>query len=67
MDDIEARGYLATTKYYEAMRDVEKQNIDIMNKELDALVEKMSQAVNSGEIKEGSASWLILATLCGNT
>lgn len=57
MDDIEARGYLMTTKYYEAMRDVERQNIDVMNKELDALTEKMSQAVNSGEIKEGSQAW----------
>lgn len=57
MDDIEARGYLMTTKYYEAMRDVENKNIDIMKKELDALTEKMSQAVNSGEIKEGSQSW----------
>ena len=57
MDNIEARGYLMTTKYYEAMRDVEKQNIDLMHKELDELTEKMSQAVNSGEIKEGSQSW----------
>ena len=57
MDDIEARGYLATTRYYEAMRKVENQNIALMNKELDALIEKMSQAVNSGEIKEGSQAW----------
>lgn len=57
MDDIEARGYLMTTKYYEAMRKVENKNIDLMNKELDALIEKMSQAVNSGAIKEGSQAW----------
>lgn len=57
MDDIEARGYLMTTKYYEAMRKVENQNIDILNKELDALIEKMSQAVNSGAVEEGSQAW----------
>jgi len=59
MDDIEARGYLMTTEYYKAMQKVEKQNISVMQKELDALIEKMSQAVNSGEIKEYSQAWLI--------
>lgn len=39
------------------MQNVEKQNIDIQKKELDSLVKSMSEAVNSGEIKEGSEAW----------
>mgnify|MGYP006998788200 CR=1 FL=1 len=40
---------MASTKFYEAMQNVEKQNIDIQKKELDSLVRSMSEAVNSGE------------------
>lgn len=57
IDELEERGYLATTKYYQAMQDVEKQNIDIRKKELDALIKRMSEGVNSGSIKEGSEAW----------
>lgn len=57
IDDLEERGYLASTKFYEALQKVEKQNIDVQKKELDALVQSMSEAVNSGEIKEGSEAW----------
>lgn len=57
IDDLEERGYMASTKFYEAMQNVEKQNIDIQKKELDSLVRSMSEAVNSGEIKEGSEAW----------
>lgn len=57
LDDLEERGYMASTKFYEAMQNVEKQNIDIQKKELDSLVRSMSEAVNSGEIKEGSEAW----------
>lgn len=57
IDNLEARGYLASTKFYEAMRNVEKQNIAIQKKELASLTKAMSEAVNSGEIKEGSEAW----------
>ena len=57
IDDLEERGYMTSTKFYEAMQNVEKQNIDIQKKELDSLVRSMSEAVNSGEIKEGSEAW----------
>lgn len=57
IDELEERGYLATTKYYQAMQDVEKQNIDVRKKELDALIKRMSEGVNSGSIKEGSEAW----------
>lgn len=57
IDDLEERGYLASTKYYAAMQKVEKQNIDVRKKELNALIKHMSEGVNSGSIKEGSEAW----------
>lgn len=57
MDNIEERGYLATTKYYEAMRKIEQENINIRKKELNDLTIAMSEAINSGEIEEGSEAW----------
>lgn len=57
IDNLEARGYLASTKFYEAMKNVEKQNIAVQKKELASLTKAMSEAVNSGEIKEGSEAW----------
>lgn len=57
ISDIEERGYLATTKYYEALREVEQKNINIRKKELADLTKAMSEGVNSGSIKEGSEAW----------
>lgn len=57
IDDLDERGYLATTKYYEAMQKVSQQNIDVQKKELSSLITSMSEAVNSGKIKEGSEAW----------
>lgn len=57
IDDIETRGYLATTKYYEELRKVEQKNIELRKEELADLTTAMSQAVNSGYIKEGSEQW----------
>lgn len=57
LDYLEERGYFASTKYYQALQNVEKDNINVMKRELDALIARMSEAVNSGEIKEGSESW----------
>lgn len=57
IDDLEERGYLASTKYYEALRNVEKQNIDVRKQELADLTKQMSEAINSGSVKEGSEAW----------
>lgn len=54
---LEAKGYLESTKYYEAMRQVEEQNIEILEKKLDGLVVAMSEAVNSGEVEKNSSAW----------
>lgn len=57
IDDLETRGYLASTKYYEALQKVEQDNIDIRKSELADLTAAMSEAINSGSIKEGSEAW----------
>ena len=57
LDELEARGYLASTKYYEALREVERQNIEIRKQELADLTKAMSEAINSGAIEEGSEAW----------
>lgn len=57
IDTLEAKGYLASTKYYTALQDVEKQNIAILNKELADLTKAFSEAMNSGEIEKYSDAW----------
>ena len=57
IDALEAKGYLASTKYYEALQDVEKNNISVLQQELDKLLEARQEALDSGEIKMYSSSW----------
>lgn len=57
IDDIEERGYLTSGKLYSALAKTEKQNISIQNKELASLTKKMSEAISSGYIEEGSEQW----------
>lgn len=59
LDRLENLGYLGGIKYYDALKNVEEQNIQIMQQELADLTQAMSDAVNSGYIEEGSAAWLI--------
>lgn len=57
LDNLEEHGYLASTKYYDSLKNVESQNIDILKRELTDLTRQMSEAVNSGSVKEGSEAW----------
>lgn len=57
IEDLEARGYLVSTNYYEALKDTEEQKIATKKQELEALINAMSQAVNSGAIEVGSEAW----------
>lgn len=54
---FEERGYLASTKYYSTMQDIERQNIQIQKEALASLINAMNEGVNSGAIKEGSEAW----------
>ena len=57
LDLLEAKGLMASTSYYSALQDYEKQNIDILNQELSDLTTKFSEAMASGEIEEYSDAW----------
>lgn len=57
LDQLEAQGYLASGKYYEELKKLQQNNIDILNNELNSLTTAFSEAMASGEIEEGSESW----------
>lgn len=57
ISDVEEHGYLLSTKYYEALQKVEKQNITVMEKELASLQAQLAAALDSGEITEYSEAW----------
>lgn len=57
IDNIIERGYLESTKYYEAIIQDEEHNLETLNSELKELVYAMSEGMNSGEIKHGSEAW----------
>ena len=57
IDNLEAHGYLRTTKYYEQLRSVEQTNLSTLQEERDALTASLNKALASGYIKEGSESY----------
>lgn len=57
LETAEAMGYMASTKYYEMMRDQQETNIAILQQELSELTSALYSAVASGEIQVGSAAW----------
>lgn len=67
LDELEAKGYLASTSYYEELQNVERQRIDLLNKELSDLEKSFSEAMNSGEIEEYSDSWYEMNSAINDT
>lgn len=57
ISQTEERGYLVGKSFYEELTKFENQNIDTLNKERTDLLNKFSEAVNSGAIREGSEEW----------
>lgn len=53
----EAKGYLATEQYYEMLRGITSDNIEIMKKEQQELSNSLYNALASGEIQQGSKAW----------
>lgn len=53
----EASGYVVSTKYYQALINVEKANIKKLEEEKAALLTSLEEAVNSGTIEPDSESW----------
>ena len=57
LDMLEAQGYKGSTVYYEALQKAETESIGILRNELESLKNAYNEAMNSGEIAEGSAAW----------
>ncbi len=57
----EEKGYITSTKYYEALMKNERSQISKLQKEKTALITKMNEAVNSGAITQGSEAWYEMA------
>ena len=57
LEEIEARGYLGGKALYESMARIEEQSIARQQRELADLEKAMTDAIDSGEIKEGSEAW----------
>lgn len=57
ISQTEERGYLVGKSFYEELTKFENQNIDTLNKKRTDLLNKFSEAVNSGAIRESSEEW----------
>lgn len=57
VDLLEARGRLVGSTYYKAMESAERQHNSILQKELNSLITRYNQAMNSGYIEQGSQQW----------
>ena len=58
--ELELRGRLSSTKYYQALAKNTSDNINALKKEFDALESKLSNAVSTGDIQFGSEQWYTL-------
>lgn len=57
VSQFENKGYITTTKFYEKLIEIEKDNISKLEEERDKLQNAMDNAVNSGTILEDSEAW----------
>lgn len=55
--EIEARGYLANTKYYSMLQSTQQSKISTLTKQATALENALNAAVESGNIQNGSEEW----------
>ncbi len=51
---LENQGYDVPASYYEKLKEVEEEKIALLGEELTALTDKFQEAINAGEIEEGS-------------
>lgn len=51
---LENQGYDVPASYYEKLKEVEEEKIALLGEELTALTSKFQEAINAGEIEEGS-------------
>ena len=58
LGQAEEQGYIVSVRYYEALMQTERDNIVQLQKEKNALISSLNNAVNSGQIDEGSEAFL---------
>lgn len=61
INQAEEKGYITSTKYYEALIGSEINNISKLESEKASLINSMNQAVASGKITKGSEAWYEMA------
>lgn len=57
LDQVEAQGYIASTKYYEALINAETKNMSSLQAKYSSLSSALDDAVKSGRIEEYSQAW----------
>ena len=57
MEMAQTRGYLDSANFYQQLADSQLATITGLREELEALNQKFSEAMDSGEIEEGSEAW----------
>ena len=57
ISQAEAKGHIVSEKYYNALIENEKQNIDTLKQEQSALIAERDKAVDEGKITKGSEAW----------
>ena len=57
LDQLEAQGYIASTKYYDKLRSLEEENIGKLSEEYTKLKEEFAVAMASGNIEKYSSDW----------
>lgn len=58
LSQAEEKGYIVSVKYYEALMKTERENIIQLEKEKNALISSLNEAVNSGQIDKGSEAFM---------
>lgn len=53
----EAKGYLVSDQYYNALKTNEQSNLDKLNEQKNAMLAELQTAMASGKIKQGSEAW----------
>lgn len=61
-DLIEAQGYLANSKLLVAQRDIQKNNINLLQSELSELEAQLAKAMDDGKIEKYSSAWYSMTT-----
>ena len=67
INQVENKGYLVSTKYYEALIAKEEQNVAQLEQKKADQINKLSEAVNSGAIEKGSEAWYEMVNAINET